>query len=324
MDAGRRSSSRSRRQAVNVSSSGRLSPISSLARPTSGRRLCPLSHSSETGCRELRLGLCGAVASREIPSCALTISARAQNVTPSPYGRHRPCRQVMSSASRSTSCESSYTSRDLPIPVTPTSVTSCGCRSACARSSASSSRSSSRYRPTSGARRAAGRSRRRERVRDRLPHRTVFNFPFASTGSALRELYRVRCRLVGLARQRGSRSPAPRPVAARQCSRYRRSAIASPSSGRASSVTSASPVVIPMRSSISVLDCELADRERRTHRALGVVLVRDRCAEERHDRVADELLDGSSVAARARPSRARGTGRASTLRPRDPPRRRCS
>ena len=38
----------------------------------------------------------------------------------------------------------------------------------------------------------------------------------------------------------------------------------------------------------------VADRERRPHRPLGVVLVRDRRAEERHHRVADELLDRSA------------------------------
>ena len=38
------------------------------------------------------------------------------------------------------------------------------------------------------------------------------------------------------------------------------------------------------------------DRERRSDRTLGVVLVRDRRAEDGHDRVADELLDGASEA----------------------------
>ena len=39
----------------------------------------------------------------------------------------------------------------------------------------------------------------------------------------------------------------------------------------------------------------VADRERRAHRALGVVLVRDRRAEDGHHRVADELLDRAAV-----------------------------
>ena len=45
-----------------------------------------------------------------------------------------------------------------------------------------------------------------------------------------------------------------------------------------------------------LLERELADRERCADCALGIVLVRGRCAEERHDRVADELLDGAAVA----------------------------
>ena len=40
---------------------------------------------------------------------------------------------------------------------------------------------------------------------------------------------------------------------------------------------------------------EVADRERRPDCALGVVLVRGRGSEERHDRVADELLDGAAM-----------------------------
>ena len=66
------------------------------------------------------------------------------------------------------------------------------------------------------------------------------------------------------------------------------------------------------------LDRELADRERGTDGALGIVLVRGRRAEERHHRVADELLDGAAVAlelgAHALVVRAAGSPR----RPRDP------
>ena len=40
----------------------------------------------------------------------------------------------------------------------------------------------------------------------------------------------------------------------------------------------------------------VARGERRAHGALGVVLVRDRCAEDGHDRVADELLHGAAEA----------------------------
>ena len=54
-------------------------------------------------------------------------------------------------------------------------------------------------------------------------------------------------------------------------------------------------MVIPTRSSSPSSSGEVADRERRADRALGVVLVRGRSAEERHDRVADELLDGAAM-----------------------------
>ena len=45
-----------------------------------------------------------------------------------------------------------------------------------------------------------------------------------------------------------------------------------------------------------VLQRELPDRERGSDGAFGVVLVRDRSTEQRHDRVADELLDRTAVA----------------------------
>ena len=40
---------------------------------------------------------------------------------------------------------------------------------------------------------------------------------------------------------------------------------------------------------------DLADGQGSSHRTLGVILVRDGSAEERHDRVSDELLDSSAV-----------------------------
>ena len=45
-----------------------------------------------------------------------------------------------------------------------------------------------------------------------------------------------------------------------------------------------------------VLDRELADGESGADGSLGIVLVGDGSAEQRHDRVADELLDRASVA----------------------------
>jgi hypothetical protein len=41
---------------------------------------------------------------------------------------------------------------------------------------------------------------------------------------------------------------------------------------------------------VALLACPVSDRERRTHGALRVVLVRDRSAEQGHDRIPDELL----------------------------------
>ena len=58
----------------------------------------------------------------EDAGCDFRISPSAQNATPSPYGRQRPCRQKMSSGRSSTATKSSWTSRLLPMPGTPTRV----------------------------------------------------------------------------------------------------------------------------------------------------------------------------------------------------------
>ena len=72
--------------------------------------------------------------------------------------------------------------------------------------------------------------------------------------------------------------------------------IASPRAGLASSVTSASPVLTAMRTwRRRLVRAPGPDRERGAHRALGVVLVRDRRTEYRHHGVADELLDRAAV-----------------------------
>ena len=51
-----------------------------------------------------------------MPACALTISPNAQKPTPSPYGRHRPCRQRIRSGSSSMNVENSRSSRVFPTP----------------------------------------------------------------------------------------------------------------------------------------------------------------------------------------------------------------
>ena len=53
--------------------------------------------------------------------------------------------------------------------------------------------------------------------------------------------------------------------------------------------------MIPTRSSSPSSTREVADRERRSDSPLGIVLVCRRRAEERHHRVADELLDRAAV-----------------------------
>ena len=75
-------------------------------------------------------------------------------------------------------------------------------------------------------------------------------------------------------------------------------AMPSPSAGRAPSMTSASPVLTAIADLqiLARLPHPVADRERGAHGALRVVLVRDRGSEERHDGVADELLDRAAVA----------------------------
>ena len=177
-----------------------------------------------------------------------TISQNGQNVAPSPYGRERPSSQPQSPW-RSSSRASSDTSRVLPIPGTPMRVRSCGSRSRWTRSTVPRSNVSSRSRPTSGvslARRPA------TGVRGRTASHTRIGslLPFATTGGA-------------------SSNSIDRPVARRVASSTKMlpagaadsrraavltlspEAVCSPCSILASSVISASPVVMPMWTSRS-------------------------------------------------------------------------
>ena len=61
-----------------------------------------------------------------MPACALTISPNAQKPTPSPYGRHRPCRHRIRSGSSSMNVENSRSRRVLPTPGSPITLTSWG------------------------------------------------------------------------------------------------------------------------------------------------------------------------------------------------------
>ena len=88
--------SRNRRQAVNSSS---RSAEEDASIPSSGRsRWRNQARSSPSGstASSFAVAVAGSSDSR-MPAWALTISPSAQNVIPSPYGRHRPCRQVTSS-----------------------------------------------------------------------------------------------------------------------------------------------------------------------------------------------------------------------------------
>ena len=182
------------------------------------------------------------------------------------------------------------------MPGTPTSVTSCGVRSCRARSNAPRTTSSSRSRPTSSAVPRARRRRRTGRGALRLPDRDRL-------GLALR-LDRARLPVVDdLAGRAVGRLVREDPV--HRCGVLE-------AGGRVDDVTGGHPfarlgagVESDQRLTgrhgdphlhVLLLERPVADREARAHGPLGVVLVRDGRAEERHHRVADELLDGAAVA----------------------------
>ena len=73
--------------------------------------------------------------------------------------------------------------------------------------------------------------------------------------------------------------------------------IDSPSAGRAPSDTTASPVLTAspdLQVAAGELADDVPDDERRAHRTLRVVAVRERRSEDAHDGVADELLDDAA------------------------------
>ena len=182
------------------------------------------------------------------------------------------------------------------MPGTPTSVRSCGVRSCRARSKASRTTLSSRSRPTSSARASWATSTPKREWAVWACHTAIGSaLPFASTGFGVLVVDSVtRCpvrRLVdqhtvdgrGALEARGGVHDVPGGHALagiRLCIElHKRLAGRDPH-------TQLEPFV----------DRELANGERRPHRALGVVLVRDGRAEQRHDGVADELLDRTAVA----------------------------
>ena len=88
-----------------------------------------------------------AVSESRMPACALTISPSAQYRDAVAVGQRASLTPGDEVGSRSTACDQLHTRRLLPMPGTPTSVTSCTARSERQRRSASSSRSTSSPRP---------------------------------------------------------------------------------------------------------------------------------------------------------------------------------
>ena len=263
------SASKKRRQAANAS----LAAVAASARRRRGRRAAgggarPSRASAVADDRrrrlgELGLGRVGASRVSRMPACALTISPSAQKLTPSPYGSERPWRQVTSSGPASDVLSSSQTSRLLPMPGTPTSVTSCGSRSRRARERIDAGASSSRSRPTSWRSGRAARRRRRSAPGLRPPPRRRPARPCPSPRPARRSRTRSRARS-----RRYVVSPTRMPFDRRGGLQARggvddvagdhRLARAP---ARASSATSASPVVTAMRTcSSSPCSVESASR----------------------------------------------------------------
>ena len=149
------SSSRNRRQAVNCS----------LALGPGPRTRCPMSGSrrSRNHARSSPSGRTSssfrsrpsASSDSRIPAWALTISPRAQNEIPVPYGRQRPCRQVMASAACRRGPAAPRRGGSCRGPGSPTIVDELGCRSRRAARTGPSACASSVARPTNGPRVAA-------------------------------------------------------------------------------------------------------------------------------------------------------------------------
>ena len=184
------------------------------------------------------------------------------------------------------------------MPGTPTSVTSCGERS---------SRTRAERRDEQLELAAAADERRDRPLRDvdaeararlqRLPGADRLALPLADDRLGVAVVDRVRGRPVGLladedAVQRRSRLQARGRVD--DVAGRHRLALARPRAERDQRLARVHRD--PHLQLLALLARPVADRERRPHRALRVVLVRDRRAEERHHRVADELLDRAAEA----------------------------
>ena len=263
----------------------------------------------------------GRVASK-IPHSCLTCIAKAKYALLSRYGSERPwtVRPPSSSTMRSNSC----VSRVLPIPAGPITVTRCGTRSAETCSQTPCSRSSSRARPTRSP--ECDRSPAARFGRTASQASTGSDLPFARTASS--GSYSI-ASLVAACVSAPTITPF---TGAADC---RREAVLTTSPATSDS-PSAEPrterderlagvhgdpqLQVEVQLARVELLCAVAHRQRPAHRALGVVAVGRRRAEDRHDRVADELLDGSPERLQLPAARARGRARA----PPAPPRGRAS
>ena len=172
--------------------------------------------------------------------------------------------------------KSSRTSLDFPIPGTPTIVTSCGADSSRTRTSVSLRSAISRSRPTIGTAVETA-SVRTVACASRACQTGIGSaFPLASTGGRLADedpVHRrggleTRCRVDDVA---GGHSFSCFGMGVEIDQRF-------------------AGVHGEAHLDRAVLARPVADRQRRSHRPFRIVLVRNRRAEQRHHRVADELL----------------------------------
>ena len=183
------------------------------------------------------------------------------------------------------------------MPGTPISVTSSVERCCRVLASVPTSKSTSRSRPTSCVRVSGARSTpKRARASTTSQTATGCSLPFASIGIVLAELDRLRRRAIRrLADEdpvHGRRGLEPR---RRVDDVARRHALAG-LGPRGEIDERLARVHGDPHLQLALLRDPVADRERGTDRALGIVLARHRRAEERHHRIADELLHRSAPA----------------------------
>ena len=236
-------------------------------------------------------GICSGLSLCRIPAAPLRISETAQYVMPSPYGRQRP----QTARPQLSTCE-------------PTSLAAGSCRSRVRRQLSPCPAAAGAGLPPTA--RAASPARRRDRracpggsrgasgtsfASLATQTRTGSDFPLASTGSA--SSYSIAC-FVASCVSTPTTIPligaAPWIRAAVLITSPAASPISSPGfepdhDDRVTRVDAGTNVEVePVVARVQLLD-RLRDRERRANGAFGIVLVRDRRAEQRDDRVADEL-----------------------------------